>query len=223
MLMTSTRTLLAASLSVAALGLGACAAEQANRAGPVTPLTQYSARAEAAVDRVALAAHADGLSDAQRQALRALAQRRADVDGGAITISLPHGPADAAATARTAAAAQAELGVAGAQVLRSSYESDDPKAPVLVSFDYDKAEIPQCGHWDDLTKTAENGGYANFGCAVTANMAAMVARPSDLMHPRAEEASDADRRVGVVGKYKAGKVTTQDEPPVHASISQIGQ
>jgi pilus assembly protein CpaD len=221
--MTSTRTLLAAAaVPFAALCLSACASEPAGVA-PLNPIAQYSMKVEASVDRIALAPHTDGLSDAQLQALKGLAARRAEAGGGVVTISLPHGPADAAAAGRTADAAQAQLGAAGAPVQRSTYESDDPKAPLLVSFGYDKAVIPRCGRWDDLTNTGENRVYANFGCAVHANLAAQIARPSDIVQPRAEDGSDVDRRLTVLDKYRAGKVTTADEPPVKSSISHIGE
>ena len=222
--MTQTRTSLAA-LSLAALCLAACASEHPGSA-PLTPIDQYRLRAEPTTDRVALAPHAEGLSDAQIQALNALAAHRAETDGGAVIISLPHGGADAAAVARTADAAQAVLNVAGARVLRSTYESDDAKAPLLVSFDYEKAAVPRCGRWDDLTATGSNDSYADFGCSVTANMAAQIAHPSDIARPRAEDAPDSERRTAILEKYRAGKVTSADEPEqkaVGAAIAHVGQ
>jgi len=214
-----------AALSLAALCLGACATEHPGARAALTPLDQYRLRAEAVTDRVALAPHPEGLSDAQTQALRTLAAHRADADGGAVTLSLPHGAADAAAVARTADAAQTVLNIAGARVLRSTYESDDAKAPLLVSFDYEKAVAPHCGRWDDLTATGTNDAYANFGCAVTANMAAQIAHPSDIVRPRTEDAPDSGRRLTVLEKYREGKVTAADEPDNKAgtAIAHVGQ
>jgi pilus assembly protein CpaD len=212
--MTSTRIpSTAAVLAVAALGLAACSTS--NHEGPVaalTPGSQYSLKVETGADRIALAPHTGGLSDAQIGALHALAARHADTAGGVVTLSLPHGAADAAVTARSADAAQSTLTVSGVPVQRSTYESDDPKAPLLVSFDYEKAVVPHCGHWDDLTATGDNGSYVNFGCAVNANMAAQVARPSDIARPRAEDPPDSERRTTVLDKYRQGKVTSADEP-----------
>jgi pilus assembly protein CpaD len=221
--MTSTRTsLTAAALALAALGLAACAS-----GGPsvhaITPGAQFGLKVEPGTERIALAPHADGLSDAQRGALAALAARSVQADGGVVTISLPHGAADAAATARAADAAQLALNAAGARVLRSTYESDDPKAPLLVSFEYQTAAVPHCGRWDDLTATFDNGAYANFGCAVNANMATQIAHPSDIAHPRAEDAPDSERRLTVLEKYREGKVTAADEPPLRTTISHIGE
>jgi len=223
--MTSKRTsLTAAALALGALGLTACATEpQRAYAPPLTPGGQYAMKTEPGSDSVALAPHAEGLSAAQLVALKALVARRAEVGGGVVTLRLPHGAADAAMAGRTADAAQAALTAAGVLVLRATYDSDDAKAPLLVSFEYDKAVVPHCGHWDDLTATGGNDSYSNFGCAVNANMAAQIARPSDINHPRTEDAPDSERRLTVLEKYREGKVTTADEPPLRSNISHIGE
>lgn len=229
--MTLTRALLvAAAFSLAALCLAACANDPkapgpSRAASAVNPLELYPLKADAATDKIALALHGGGLSPAQSEAIKALAGRRAQAAGGVITISLPHGAADAAAAARTAEVVQGLLNVEGAPTRRSTYESDDAKAPLLVSFDYDKPVIAKCGKdWDDLAKTGDNLVYGNFGCAVTANMAAQVANPADLVHPRAEDAPDAGRRLTVLDKYRAGKVTAADEPQAKTgALAHVGQ
>ena len=230
--MTLTRTLLvAAAFSIAALCLAACANDP-KAAGPtraanaVNPLELFPLKADATTDKIALALHEAGLSAAQSEAVRQLAARREKTSGGVITLSLPRGAADAAQAAHTADLVQALLAVEGAPAQRSSYDSTDPKAPLLVSFEYEKAEIAKCGKdWNDLAKTGDNLVYGNFGCAVTANMAAQIADPNDLVRPRTEDAPDAERRMTVLDKYRAGKVTAADEPQAKAGgeIAHIGQ
>ncbi len=83
--------------------------------------------------------------------------------------------------------------------------------------------MQHCGHWDDLTATGANDSYANFGCAVNANMAAQIARPSDIAHPRAEDAPDSERRLIVLDKYRQGKVTAAEEPPLTSVLSHVGE
>lgn len=230
--MTLTRTLLvAAAFTLAALCLAACASEHTGdghaHAQPINPGAQYVLKAAPATDKIALAPHPDGLSAAQVAALKAFAGRRAEVEGGVVTISLPHGGAEAAAVNLTADAAQAQLNVAGAQVQRTTYESQDAKAPLLVSFDYEKAEKPHCGQdWGDLAKSFDNAVYTNFGCAVTANMAAQIANPADIVRPHTEDAPDVERRMTVLDKYRAGKATAADAPQdkgYGAAISHVGQ
>jgi pilus assembly protein CpaD len=222
-IMTLTRSLLvAAAFSIAALCLAACVASAPDNPAreAVNPAALYPLRALPALDQIALAQHEDGLSGPLAAALRGLADRRRDVVGGPILISAPYG-ADPALTARFAAAARAVLvsqGVALEDIGSAAYEGD-PKAPMLVSFPFHKAEIAQCGRkWDELTHTEDNRVQPNFGCAETANMAAQIANPNDIAHPRAEQAPDLDRRLTVLGKYQAGKVTAADEPENKAGI-----
>lgn len=230
--MTLTRTLLvAAAFTLAALCLAACANDpkspgvvRAREA--VNPLELYALKADDATDQIALAVHEGGLSPAQTSALKALAARRAEKDGGTVVISLPKGAADAAAAGRTADLIQGLLAVEGAPAQRLGYDSADPKAPVLVSYAYQKADVPRCGKdWGDLAKTGDNRVYGNFGCAVTANMAAQIANPADIAGPRKEDEPDVQRRLTVIDKYRAGKVTAADEPQGKGAgaIAHIGQ
>ena len=230
--MTLTRTLVvAAAFSLAALCLAACANDPKRpgvqrAAEAVNPLSLYTLKAEDQTDQIALAVHDGGLSPGQASALKALAARRAAAGGGVVMVSLPHGAADAVAAGRMADVVQGVLAVEGAPAQRFAYESADPKAPLLVSFGYQKAAVPRCGKdWDDLAKTGDNRVYGNFGCAVTANMAAQIADPADLTHPRAEDAPDADRRLTVLDKYRAGKATEAEEAQGKgaAAIAHIGQ
>lgn len=228
--MTLTRALLvAAAFSLAALCLAACANDPkkpgpARAAAAVNPLELYPLKAQAETDRIALALHDGALSPAQAEALKALAARREKTAGGVVTVSLPHGGADAVAAAHTADLVQGLLNIEGAPVRRSTYEAADAKAPLLVSFDYDKPVIAKCGKdWDDLAKTGDNQVYGDFGCAVTANMAAQIANPADLVRPRTEDAPDVERRMTVLDKYRAGKVTAADQPKAEGSIAHVGQ
>ena len=102
-------------------------------------------------------------------------------------------------------------GVSPAEVLVGGYDAADAHAPLLASYVYEKAEIPRCGRQSEFTHTAANEVDANFGCSVTANMAAQIANPSDIAGPRGEDAPDADRRLTVLGKYREGKVTNSDD------------
>jgi pilus assembly protein CpaD len=231
--MTLTRTVLATAVfSLAALSLAACAgvdgkgkgASGTRAAEAVNPLELYKLKTGNTTDKIALALHDSGLSQAQKDALKAFVTRRAEAAGGIVTISLPHGAADAALAARTADIVQGLLNVDGAQTERSTYESDDAKAPLQVSYTYEKAEVADCSkNWGELTKTKNNDVYDNFGCAVTANMAAQIANPADIDHPRAEDAPDAGRRSTVLDKYRAGKTTAAEEPASKGEISHIGQ
>ena len=222
--MTITRTLLvAAAFSLAALCLAACVASAPDNPAreAINPGSLYALKADPATDQIALALHAEGLSQAQALALRALAERRRDTVGGTLLLSAPR-TADPALVSRMQIAVRAVLmaqGVADAEIGVTAYDAADPAAPLLVSYAYQKADIPRCGKkWDELTHTEDNRVQPNFGCAETANMAAMIANPNDIAHPQAEQAPDLQRRLTVLGKYEAGKVTAADEPDAKAGI-----
>jgi pilus assembly protein CpaD len=215
-IMTVSRALLvAASYALAALCLAACAtAPRSPAVAARSPDALYPLKAETASDQVALAIHAEGLSPAQTQALRALAARRGDRMGGPVRLNAPRGAGDAARAAAALAGARAVLAAAGvpaSEILVGGYDATDAQAPLLASYAYDRAEIPKCGRQAEFTRTAANEVDANFGCSVTANMAAQIANPSDILRPRGEDAPDADRRLTVLGKYREGKVTNSDD------------
>ena len=222
--MTITRTLLvAAAFSLSALCLAACVASAPDNParGAINAGSLYALNADPATDQIALALHAQGLSPAQAYALRALADRRRDSVGGPVLLSVPR-TADPALASHMQIAARAVLmaeGVADGEIAVAAYDAADPAAPLLVSYAYRKADIPKCGrNWDELTHTEDNRVQSNFGCAEIANMAAQIANPNDIAHPQAEQAPDLQRRLTVLGKYEAGKVTAADEPDSKACI-----
>jgi pilus assembly protein CpaD len=72
-----------------------------------------------------------------------------------------------------------------------------------------------------MSKSANNDVQPNFGCAVTANMALMVANPNDLLRPTDSGPSDAGRRMTVLEKYREGKVTSSEkDEQAKGSVSQ---
>src|ERR1700748_3615179 len=135
----------AADVSLLALGLVACAADPKSPAvTAANPGQLYPLKVDAQSDRIALAVHAEGLSSAQTEALKALAQRRRDQQGGVVSISAPHGAADAGLAGKYAVAAEAVLQLEGVETRLTSYESDDAKAPILVSYAYDAPVVVAC-------------------------------------------------------------------------------
>lgn len=206
-------------LGLALLALGGCATgrEPAATAAakPRTDTQQWVDRVQvtAQPDEILLAPHAAGLSDRQTQALDALLSRWLDAEAREIVVSAPVGAPASDAAARMAGAARARLVGLGAPATRVrivGYDATaEADAPLKVGFLRHVAQIPQCGqHWENLTATRDNAPFANYGCAITANMAAQVANPEDLQRPRDMDPADAARRDTVYGKYRRGEVTS---------------
>jgi pilus assembly protein CpaD len=227
----SSNRVLTLALLCAGLGgsLAACASDSASPArAAVNPAALYPLRAEVEPDQVALALHAEGLSAAQTQALAALAARWLRDGGEAITLRAPRGGADPALAARVQADARAVLaglGVPPAAIRLATYDAADAKAPLLAAYPRYVAQVAACGRaWDDLTATRDNTVQSNFGCAVSANMAAQIANPADITRPRGVDAPDAQRRETVLGAYAAGKTTAaEDDPAKSGAISQVAR
>ena len=79
----------------------------------------------------------------------------------------------------------------------------------MVGYTRYEAKGPECGReWKSFTKSFNNKPNNNFGCANTANIAAMIANPADLIAPRASDPSDAGRRETVLTKYRLGVPTS---------------
>lgn len=107
-----------------------------------------------------------------------------------------------------------------------SYDAGgDSAAPVVVSYVRYQARGPQCGGaWGDLAKDYKNEGYAEFGCSVTANIAAQIAEPADLLHPRDVDPPDAQRRETVLDNYRRGTTTSSaKDAQANGAVSQTGQ
>ncbi|MNJ38075.1 Pilus biogenesis CpaD protein [compost metagenome] len=96
----------------------------------------------------------------------------------------------------------------GHRIQMVGYAAPDPRAPVLAGFETIRAAVPQCGtQWGNLGRTGDNQSSANFGCAVTANLAAQIADPRDIVAPRALAPADAGRRSVVFDAYRSGEQT----------------
>ena len=145
-----------------------------------------------------------------------LAKYRVESEG-VIQISRPVGAANAG-TAANAAGEIAELfdlaGVPHGKIVRSTYKvQGDAIAPVRLAYTAVRSTVANCGEWpeDVLAKatTHDNRNYHNFGCATQNNLAAQIANPTDLLHPREASPVDAGRRNQIINDYREqGNSTT---------------
>jgi len=177
--------------------------------GLATPTEQYRAMVNSEPHGILLKAGAADLSGAQQSAVTGLVSEWREAGSGVILIEAPRGGGEGARrlSDRVAVALQSN-GVRGGQFAIDEYDAP-ADAPIRVSFLRHHVEPQQCGTLQsDFTATRENKPFSNFGCATTANLAAMVANPADLVAPRAEQPFDAGRRQVVLDKYRAGEPTS---------------
>jgi pilus assembly protein CpaD len=164
------------------------------------------------------------LNAQQRDTIVRFAQQAKSNYATTIHVRRPSGGGRGVAVAGTIERILIKQGVPESMIVQGTY-SGDAGSPVVVSYIRTWAVTQECGNWDeDLAITYSNSGYANFGCAVQNNVAAMVANPNDLVMPRTETPSDPMRRSTVMNKYREG-VPTNTQPPQQQqiSIATVGQ
>jgi pilus assembly protein CpaD len=140
---------------------------------------------------------------------------------GSISVSAP-----TAAAADIAVASLLEIGVARTQIMVGGATGPNPLNDIRVTYIRYVAEAPACGNWSgNLSQTANNVLPPNFGCATQHNFAAMVADPRDLVAPDTTGQADAQRRLTVLQKYRAGEETpgARSELQKSGAISEIAQ
>ncbi len=189
---------------------------------PLTPLSRYSLQVEPGLDRIALAVHDQGLSSNQQFALRELSARYAASGAGQVRIEAPSG--DDPLAIEQAYAVRAYLqstGVPAERIQMAAYVAPDPRAPVLAGFETLRASIPNCStEVRNMGARVSNQSSGGFGCAITANMAAQIADPRDILGPRAMTPADSGRAAVVFDNYRRGQISsTPQEVLVNGRIS----
>jgi len=228
-----------ACLGAAAAALAGCHADRI--VGDDYPQTYQQrhpivlAEGEAKLD-LPVGATREGLTQRQKEDIRAFAADWRRNGRGPIAILSPRGGASDAAAAYALPAVRTTLAAAGVPataVLSQRYTAEAPDhfAPLRLGYVKLKAEVPHpCGLWpDDLGHgggdfrgATQNRDYWNFGCATQQNLAAQVADPEDLARPRAETPVYAARRQNVIQKHRAGEDTTTTYKQEDPDISGIG-
>jgi pilus assembly protein CpaD len=202
---------------LAGLALTACATTDTDIAAtgpqPLTPTERYAIEVRQQPQELKLAPHAQGVSPNQAEALADFVARWSAAEGGPVTVHSPSNGGDPRAAFRTTEDARAilvEKGIDPANIRVVGYDAGgDAQAPIVVGYQAYVARGPECGgEWENLTATRNNAAYANFGCAITANMAAQIANPGDILTPRALDPTDASRRQTVLDHYRKGESTS---------------
>ncbi len=86
-------------------------------------------------------------------------------------------------------------------------------APVIVSYRTLRAIPQDCRQLGSLTNTYANQPHSSFGCFQSANLAAMVSDPRQLLEPYATGQPNAQRRQVIYDKYIQGEPTSATVNP----------
>ena len=86
-----------------------------------------------------------------------------------------------------------------------------PPGAVRVVVSRTRAVVPNCPNWSTAsTPNYSNELASNFGCAVNANLAAMVANPSDLISGREAATNDATVSNKAIEMYRSRRPAGPD-------------
>ena len=192
-----------------------------------TPTELWKTEMASQPEEIRLAVRAEGLSANQANALTGLAQTWRGAGGGEVVLQAPVGGPEPDAVSRSGENARSFLvqqGVPASEIRLVGYDAKgDPRAPLVVGFMRYALAIPACGRsWTNIAHSMTNQPQPNFGCAVTANMAAQVADPADLATPRTMDPADAQRRAVVLDKYRKGELTSSEkDEKAEGAVSQV--
>lgn len=105
------------------------------------------------------------------------------------------------------------LGLGSAAMQTGQYQaSHGSPAPVVVSYRTLKTIPADCRQLGDTMDTYANQPYDSFGCFHSANLAAMIGDPRQLLEPYELTIPDSQRRQTVYDNYIEGQPTATPQP-----------
>jgi pilus assembly protein CpaD len=178
------------------------------------------------VERLELYARPDGLELSQRDefAVSTFLEAYAAQGSGPIYINRPASATHTQGIQQTDALIDRLMsrnGIRPGSAQSGTYYSrpGDP-APVVISYRTLRAVSQDCASLGDLTVTHRNGVTPEFGCFASANLAAMITDPRQLIEPYAMQAPNAQRRQVVYDRYIEGTSTASERPDGQKQSSQ---
>jgi pilus assembly protein CpaD len=125
-----------------------------------------------------------------------------------LTISRPTGGGASARVANEIASLVVQQGVPRNKISIATY-TGPASGSVNLSYISTAARTKACGQWnEDVTDTSENRNTENHGCAIQANIAAMIANPQTINVPKPKTPIIASTRMAGVAALSSGTSTT---------------
>jgi pilus assembly protein CpaD len=143
------------------------------------------------------------LGPQQVNAVQGFVNQAASAGVTPITVSRPSGGGASARVAGEIANLIAQQGIAR-NMIRITTHSASSTSPVVLSYVSTYAQTKKCGEWpNDMSESMMNEHNVNHGCAVQANIAAMVADPNSLIVPTPVDPIRAAGRVKAIKTLEA--------------------
>ncbi len=177
-----------------------------------------------------MGANRGSLTPSQRAEVLAFGQTWKGRATGGVIVDLPIGSSNEHASADSLREIESILAATGVPphsiAVRNYRVSGRVLATVRISYPLIAAQAGPCGVWPEDIGPSLNRDYFenqpnwNFGCSTQRNLAAMVADPADLVQPREETPTYAQRRTVGDGKIPAGAADSDDIGKLHAVSRQ---
>ena len=125
-----------------------------------------------------------------------------------ITLARPSGGGNSSRVAVEIASLMAEQGIPRQRVVFATYDAP-ASGPVRLSYISTYARTKACGQWtSDLADSSANAPAPNHGCAVQANIAAMIADPETLVVPATTTPINAASRMSALTALSTGSTSS---------------
>lgn len=150
----------------------------------------------------------DGLAAAEAQRVDGFVAAYMQRGEGEITVAYPSDQA-ADETVEDVLRRFHRAGVPHDAVIRGPYSrAADGDRGVVISYFTPMAIGSGCpNYWGNTVGDSRNGRMIRLGCAVRQNLAAMTARPRDLLSPQPMTPADSEARSRALMAYRAGEDT----------------
>jgi len=212
----SNKTLINAAFAAAAVTILAACSTPTASSGP----SVFNNRIQVAesIERLELYTRPNGLELSARDqiAVSQFLQSYGRRGNGPLYINVPNGSGSGLGSQQAQAVIRqslAGIGLGGASVQTGEYQSAyGSPAPVVVSYRTLKTVPQDCRHQGDATDTYNNQPYDSFGCFHSANLAAMIGDPRQLLEPYDMTIPDSQRRQTVYDKYIQGENPASTQP-----------
>ncbi len=188
-------------------------------AQPTPPLSKahYPVEVAESIERLELYTRPNGLELSARDsdAVAIFVNNYRRFGNGPLYINVPSHAAQGLGAQQAQSLIARLLGgvAANTSIARGQYAArPNAPAPVVVSYRHLKTLPRDCGFLGDLTMTGSNNADYSYGCTQSANLAAMIQDPRQLIEPLPFDRPNIERRIDIYDKYIQGQDTSSEQP-----------
>lgn len=176
---------------------------------PATHYEKYPIEVTRGPVKMEISSQHGTLRPSQINAISGFARSASNSGTSKIAILRPSGGGASGKVARQTYQLLVQSGISPGMITQKTYPGPS-KGSVQLSYIRSVAVTKECGDWSaDMADTSSNESFANYGCAIQNNIAAMVLNPEDFIVPRPTTPA--------LGATRTPAVTALTAPPAASS------